>query len=281
MSDTAEERALIVHPTDLLSTSEAAFYHALKLGLATHGRLALVHLHDRGDDAPGDLDGFPHVRETLARWGVGTPAPAADRGAEPHGLQVSKGEFGRSEAAFGRLLHEEHPELVVLGTRALDGLQRLFEGSFAETLSRRAHAPTLFVPKGAAGFVDHATGAVAILNVLVPVAEDPAPDAAIAAAVRLCERLGQTPTFHLLHVGDGDSLPPYRLAYGRERREIIRGGPVVDAIVEVADQIDADLIAMATAGHKGFLDALFGSTTEGVLRKARRPLLAAPVNIGD
>ena len=39
----------------------------------------------------------------------------------------------------------------------------------------------------------------------------------------------------------------------------------------------AGLIAMPTAGQKGFLDALRGSTTERVVAQARCPVLAVPV----
>jgi nucleotide-binding universal stress UspA family protein len=38
----------------------------------------------------------------------------------------------------------------------------------------------------------------------------------------------------------------------------------------------ANLIAMPTAGHHGFLDAVRGSTTERVLRHAPCPVLAVP-----
>jgi nucleotide-binding universal stress UspA family protein len=50
----------------------------------------------------------------------------------------------------------------------------------------------------------------------------------------------------------------------------------VDEIVAAADTWAADLIVMATAGHSGVLDALRGSTTERVLRRARCPVLAVP-----
>ena len=43
-----------------------------------------------------------------------------------------------------------------------------------------------------------------------------------------------------------------------------------------ADEIKADLIVMPTAGRAGVFDALRGSTTERVLRRAPCPLLAVP-----
>jgi nucleotide-binding universal stress UspA family protein len=53
---------------------------------------------------------------------------------------------------------------------------------------------------------------------------------------------------------------------------------VVDTIIALAEEQNADLIVMATAGHNGILDALRGSVTEQVLRRAPFPLLAVPVD---
>lgn len=268
---------LIVHPTDLLSTSDGAFDHALRLGVAERCRLALVHAHRYDGDENAELDAFPRVRATLARWGLlpeGAPQSAVS---ERLGLYVSKADISTSdpEAGLARLLRDEEADLIVLGTRALAGLQRMTQGSFSEHLARDAKLPALFVPNDVEGFVDGRDGSVALRNVLIPVARDPDASAAIAAALRLAERLGQETRFHLLHVGPpGSALP--RHIEGCEANEIVRQGPLVETIVEVAGEVRADLIVMATAGHKGFLDALRGSTTEGVIEKARRALLATP-----
>ena len=56
-----------------------------------------------------------------------------------------------------------------------------------------------------------------------------------------------------------------------------RDGDVVEGIVQAAIGMRANLIGMATAGHRGVLDALRGSTTERVLRQAPCPILAIPV----
>lgn len=55
-----------------------------------------------------------------------------------------------------------------------------------------------------------------------------------------------------------------------------RRGNVVNEILGAARDWDADLIAMSTAGHQGFLDALRGSTSERVLRQAPCPVLVVP-----
>ena len=86
-------------------------------------------------------------------------------------------------------------------------------------------------------------------------------------------------TATLLYVGEPSGLPAVKLPEvpGWSWNRVVRQGDVVDVILETAGQVGADLIAMATAGRHGFLDALRGTTTERVLRGARCPLLAMPM----
>jgi len=272
------ERSLIVHPTDLLSDSEGAFFHALRLGLAVRSALTLVHVHTYDAEEVPPLEAFPRVRDTLTHWGL-LPAGASQAEiSEKLGLFVSKVEMlaFNAEAGLAKLLHDRHAAMVVLGTRGLTGLQRLRDPSFSEHLARDAKIPALFVPNDADGFVSSQDGTVHLKNVLVPVTDDPDPSRAVSVACGLVDLFGQDTHVHLLHVGRAGSMPPIADEGGQRISEIVRQGPVVETIVQVAEEISADLIVMATAGHKTLLDAVTGSTTEVVLREARRALLAVP-----
>jgi nucleotide-binding universal stress UspA family protein len=85
-------------------------------------------------------------------------------------------------------------------------------------------------------------------------------------------------TITLLHVGDGEELSSMHAhdgpqwAFARMHRE---GDPVAE-IEAAAELVRADLIVMPTEGRHGVFDALRGSTTERVLRRARCPVLAVP-----
>ena len=124
------------------------------------------------------------------------------------------------------------------------------------------------------------TGHVTLRQIVVPVDWDPKPQAAVDAALALaaaldCEELAVT----LLHVGGAElDIPPVnrpqRTGWSFEERT--ESGDVVDTILAVGAETDTDLIAMATQGHDGFLDALRGSTTERVLRRSRCPMLSVP-----
>jgi nucleotide-binding universal stress UspA family protein len=139
---------------------------------------------------------------------------------------------------------------------------------------------TLFIPHGIEGFVSRHDGAVSLRNILIPMAPLPRAQPAIAAAVRLVQRL-QCPagTFTTLFVGDPGEAPAVRCPAvpGWQWNNIVKSGNVIDSIVQMAGDMDTDLLVMATDGRHGFLDALRGSHSERVLRWTPCPLLAIPV----
>ena len=56
-------------------------------------------------------------------------------------------------------------------------------------------------------------------------------------------------------------------------RTVVESGAIVDTILEVAQRVNADLIAMASHGRTGLGRVFYGSVASGVLQKADRPLL--------
>jgi nucleotide-binding universal stress UspA family protein len=59
----------------------------------------------------------------------------------------------------------------------------------------------------------------------------------------------------------------------RSNPSTVRSGAPAKEITEAAQNIDADLIAIATRGHTGLKRAFLGSTTESVVRKTTCPVL--------
>lgn len=55
-------------------------------------------------------------------------------------------------------------------------------------------------------------------------------------------------------------------------RKILRG-PIVESILQVADDEQADLIAMASHGRGGLARVFYGSVAAGVLQRINRPIL--------
>ena len=54
---------------------------------------------------------------------------------------------------------------------------------------------------------------------------------------------------------------------------VVLHGRAVSAIIEAAQHIDADLIAMGSHGRSGLTRAFYGSVASGVLNRIDRPLL--------
>jgi nucleotide-binding universal stress UspA family protein len=58
-------------------------------------------------------------------------------------------------------------------------------------------------------------------------------------------------------------------------------GDPVDLIVDEARRVRADLIVMGSHGRSAIYDLLVGSTTHGVLKRARCPVIVIPVSRAD
>lgn len=266
----------ILHPTDFSDASANAFAHALRIALAARARLYLVHVASGSDD---DIMDFPHVRETLARWGLmnADEPPAAIEARV--GVRVAKVDVAPQAPAEGvrRFLADHPPDLMVLATEARQGAARWLSGSVAEKLARETTAPSLFVPAKARGFVDPLRGEVHLHRVLFPIDHAPLPAAAFGFVMGLARLLADMDAEErLLHVG---KTPPRIARPNAPERTLpvaLRQGDAVEAILAEARDWPADLIGMATAGHRSVLDAMRGSTTERVLRQAPCPVLAVP-----
>jgi nucleotide-binding universal stress UspA family protein len=138
-----------------------------------------------------------------------------------------------------------------------------------------------------------------IAKILVPLDFSPASVEALDYAVSMAKQFHAA--IHLLHVyppdeasapGAGHLLFESAEAMERLNEELtgihrkhaptfrpenchIRGGRPYQEIVQLAREIDADLIALSTRGHSGLKHLLLGSTAERVVRSAPCPVLVA------
>jgi nucleotide-binding universal stress UspA family protein len=272
----------ILHPSDLSELSNAAFAHALKLALEFKSELELVHVqpHRIGSESDVSWPDFPAVRATLARWRI-LHESAAPEELVKLGLRVKKVLSADKDPleAMVRYCEEHPPDLLVLATHQRDGLSRWVHKAVAEPLARRSRAMTLFIPQSSAGFVSSADGSVRLRRILIPVDHVPSAQTSLEEAFFLAaglERRGVV--FKLLHVGTEQGMPRLYLPHrpGWRWEESLLPGDPVERILAEARRWRPDLVAMATQGHTGFLDAWRGSTTEQVLREVSCPVLAVP-----
>jgi nucleotide-binding universal stress UspA family protein len=258
--------------TDFSEPSDEAFAHALALALAYKHHFYLLHVKNPGREPV--WSSFPQVWETLARWGV-IDADAAQSEVEAKlGIKVAKVKI-ESEDIPGGILDFilKHPtNVIVMATRGREGLNRLLYGSKAEEIFHRTQVlPAIFIGPEARGFVDKSNGQIRLERILIPVAHSPS-----RSLTNVVAPLGiSSAAFQFMHVGDSE--PKIIGVSGQPLSAVqVVQGPVEETILRIAQECNADMIAMPTAGHDGFLDALRGSTTERVLRRAPCPVLAIP-----
>jgi nucleotide-binding universal stress UspA family protein len=67
---------------------------------------------------------------------------------------------------------------------------------------------------------------------------------------------------------------------GFETESILAGGDPASEIASAADREQCDLIAMATHGHKGLQDLLYGTTANGVRHRTMVPVLMVRGPVG-
>jgi nucleotide-binding universal stress UspA family protein len=257
-----------------------AFEHALKLAVANRSRFSIAHVEMHKGEGPAWTD-FPQIRETLERWSLLPKGSSRHDVGEKLGIHVKKVDRISKNPleSIAGYLEAERVDLVVLSTEGREGLPRWLHPSFSEALVRRALTATLFVPAGARGFISRETGEATLGRILIPTDRKPYPGVGIDVASGLLKCLNvASPKIEALYVGETARMPAVNAPHGLggSFEQLARPGKPVDEILRRAEEIDADLIVMVTEGHHGFLDALRGSTTEQVLRRAPCPLLAVP-----
>jgi nucleotide-binding universal stress UspA family protein len=268
----------IFHPSDFSEASEVAFVHALKIALVAGAKLTMLHV----EASPGaEWQDFPGVRDTLERWGL-IPKASRKSAVGQIGIKVAKVlrlSNDPVKACLGFL--EENPtDLIVLAVRQHEGRMRWLGKSLGGPIARRAGQMTLFIPHGVEGFVSRQDGSLSLRNILIPVAIKPRPQPSVEAAARLIRNL-QLPggMVTLLHVGPTAEMPSLKIPKDTDWTwtKVVKVGEPADIILQTATEVRTDLIIMTSEGPGGFLDALRGTTSERVIRKARCPVANLPV----
>lgn len=271
----------ILLPSGFSSEEDAAFRMALRLCVEHRAKLTVLHVgpEDR-DEVPWGR--FPRVRKVLEEWGLLAEGSAPDDVWDRLGVSIEKRAIHGDDALQGvRKYMEQHStELIVMSTEGRSALAQLLTPSVAEPIAAGTEAPSLLMPAGRPAPLRPSDGALQLSNILIPIGPgiDPARAMEMATdmAMRSCEA---TVTITLLHVGADDVWVRSLKVIDDTRihwKRLVRGGPVVETVVGVARELEADLLVMATNGRDSLLDRLAGTHTEQILRAVQRPVLAVP-----
>jgi nucleotide-binding universal stress UspA family protein len=187
-------------------------------------------------------------------------------------------------------------DLLVMGTHGRSGFERLFLGSVTEKVLRSTHVPVLTVPPPV-----ERVGSVLYKTILCPIEFSDSSTRALEYALRLAEetdahlillhvieamtdetRLGEISHFtvpeYYRHLKD-DARARLKSALPDEARvwctpeERVVFGKAHHTILQLAEEVNADLIVMGVHGAGALNRRLFGSTTHRVIREAHCPVL--------
>ncbi|MBT8488534.1 MAG: universal stress protein [Gemmatimonadetes bacterium] len=193
-------------------------------------------------------------------------------------------------------------DVVVMASHGRGALSRLWLGSVADGFIRQADLPLLVVrPEDKAERVDDFSHS--FRTILVPLDGSELSETALEHAIAFGELFGAT--YHLTRVVSYpvDLASPYlphttqmnqevvedakrsaakylqgQAAALRERNLDVTTSVVTDpqpgrGVIAEVDEVDADMVAMATHGRRGLSRVMLGSTADKVLRGLHKPLL--------
>lgn len=185
-------------------------------------------------------------------------------------------------------------DMVFISSHGRTGFSRAWIGSVADEMIRTTTLP-LFVTRSVAG---QEAQTARVRNILVPLDGSPLAESALGPAMELARATKARIT--LAHIVSISPLWPRTLLPTEDERKpglaagadylkgiaaglrddgfdvatrVAPGGTPATAIVELAAQLDADVIAMATHGYGGVRRTFLGSVADKVLRSSPVPVL--------
>ena len=289
----------IICPVDFSESSVRAFAHAAAIARWYDAQLTALHVVPTFETIQvlGDL-GYPvrvvtptpreQVLEEMTRTlNLAAVSPRATPIAEAGDPQTTVIDQALSKKA----------DLIVMGTHGRRGFKRLLLGSVTEAVLREAPCPVLTVPPHAPAGVSQT---VTFKRILCPIDFSPSALQALGFALDLARQADGRVT--LLHVVEWlaeeeprasahFNVPEYRrymVEDGQERLrnlvfeesrawveidDVVVFGRTYREILRAAESKPADLIVMGAQGRGAIGLALFGSTTQQVVRGAMCPVL--------
>ena len=292
-SGTGTANGVVLVATDFSAPADEALRRAHARAAAQNGKLIVC-----------------HVMPTMLGANVLFPQRSVQQGNAQLELQTRATELlvertrmltGREPSQFEQVVVEGTPysaiveqaeqagaELIVIGDQGVRGLGRL--GSVAERVVRFAHCPVLVAR----------TGERARRILVATDLSDPSLPA-LAAAARESKRGGEqltalycientvpvvgpeygvafTPVLPANYIEQARETAHARLEGAVQRVGLpaevrVTEGPPADAILAVAEELDADLIVIATRGRTGLRRVVLGSVAESVVRNAKASVL--------
>lgn len=297
-SHVAKERVTeirrILCPVDFSEFSESVLAYAAAFAKMFGSEVTVLHVFATAVPPaasatyPAWLLQVPEARKSIADELHLLLAPLSSTGVT---LQTRIAE-GNTAAEIVRHAAEHDVDLVVMGTHGRSGFDRLTLGSVAEKVLRKAPCPVLTIPPGAA----RTATAVSVRRILCPTDSSTCSEHAMDFALSLADRADAAVT--ALHVVETIETRPElsramtelqkrrcdtELRFLEEINAARAGGKGITnavtlgrpylEILRMVEERAIDLVVMGVRGRGSVDMALFGSTTNHVVRRATCPVV--------
>ena len=289
----------IICPVDFSESSVRALAYAAALARWYDAQLTVLHVVPTFEamQVRGDLVEPIRVVTPMAREQVIEEMSRSLNLAVLSSRATPIAESGDPQATIIDQALSKKADLIVMGTHGRRGFKRLLLGSATEAVLREAPCPVLTVPPHASAGLSQT---VAFKRILCPIDFSPAALQALGFALDLARQAdGRVMLLHVVEwlaeeeprASAPFNVPEYRRYMVEDAQERLRNlvaeesrawveiddvvvsGRTYREILRAAETKPADLIVMGAQGRGGIGLALFGSTTQQVVRGAMCPVL--------
>jgi len=286
----------ILLPVDGSTGAEAATVRALSFADAFDATVHILHVLELPAEPTANLDETQQqeLRRFAEQRGREVTAAVAERAADRDVAVIEEVIDGVAHRSIRKYARTNDADLIVMGTHGRRGAEQVRLGSTTERVLMLSDVPVLSV-RAADERTAPADLRDAIGDVVIPTDGSEFADRAAEHALSIAELSGAT--VHAIYVID-EAISDLQDAPGsivgllkegghqavdaiatdaRDRglsatSDVLRGSPEME-ILEYAEGVDADLVAMGTRGRAAGTERVIGSTTARVVRRFDRPLL--------
>lgn len=272
----------ILVPYDFSEQAENAYEFAQGLAKKTRAHLKLIHILEiptmtsigtMGTVDPAYGIDKIYVIELIEKRKQQLAAIEAEHNDADFKLST-KLVFGNPYAGITQEVSEFDANLIVMGSKGSSGLEELLIGSNTEKVVRNASCPVITIKdkrnvediKNIVFASDFTKSSTKIINKLKKLST--------ALNAKLCLVKINTPSMFENSRDSLRSMQEFIEEHGllNTKTDIYNSASEEEGIIQYAEDINADMIAMATHGRTGFLHLLSGSIAEDVVNHAKRPV---------
>lgn len=232
-----------------------------------------------------DLSGVSNIKEAIAGPGERLLTEAREIADSQDGFILTNLEQGEPYERIVQVADEENCDLIIMGRRGTNNLDRELMGSVTSRVIGHTTKDVLVIPEESSlswGKILLATdGSASCDNALarsLEIAQERGSRLSAISVVYTNDEffaLGQSVVQELYKAADKnlDKVRKWAGDLGVQADLYVKDGEPHQAVVDLAEELETDLLILGSHGRKGFTRLLMGSVTERVIGYAGCPVL--------